>query len=217
MALDILGSSKRRLPPRHVRPPQESSLKKRKKLINLYLWLPRASVTLHGLSPAVASRGRPFAQRGGFSCCGAQAPGPRPSAGAMLGLGSCDARASLLPGVWNLPRPGTEPESPRWQAGSYPLHHQEVPKGPLLSVILQSAFKNFKLSSEFAIIPATSGMLPLYPNQIFQVVLKRKPLSLYGSLCITVEPCCLSIVFVIVCICCNRVLRFIFYLIIASV
>ena len=58
----------------------------------------------------------------------------------MLRPGSCDARASLLPGVWNLPRPGTEPASLRWQVGSYPLRHREVPKGPLLSVDIAVSF-----------------------------------------------------------------------------
>ena len=59
----------------------------------------------------------------GFSCCGAWALGARASAVVARGLSSCGswapeyrlrscgARASLLRGMWDLPRPGLEPMS----------------------------------------------------------------------------------------------------------
>ena len=49
---------------------------------------------------------------GGFSCCGARALGAWASVVAARGLSSCDARAQLLCGMWDLPRPGLEPVSP---------------------------------------------------------------------------------------------------------
>ena len=45
----------------------------------------------------------------GLSNCSSWAPGP--------GLSSCGALASLLRGMWNLPRPGTEPVSPALAGG----------------------------------------------------------------------------------------------------
>ena len=61
---------------------------------------------------------------GGFSCCGAQALGTWASVVAAHGLrscglralecrlSSCGARASLLHGMWDLPRPRLKPVSP---------------------------------------------------------------------------------------------------------
>ena len=61
---------------------------------------------------------------GGLPCCRARAPGARASVAAAHGLSSCGsgalecrfsscgARASLLRGTWDLPRPGLEPMSP---------------------------------------------------------------------------------------------------------
>ena len=53
----------------------------------------------------------------GFSCCGAQARGHSgfSSCGSWTlehRLGSCDAQAELLQGMWDLPIPGIEPPSP---------------------------------------------------------------------------------------------------------
>ena len=42
-------------------------------------------------------------------------------------LSSCDSRAQLLCGMWDLPRPGLEPMFPAPQADSQPLHHQGSP------------------------------------------------------------------------------------------
>ena len=44
----------------------------------------------------------------GFSCCGAWTPG-------HAGFSSCGPRAQLLQGMWDLPGPGIEPESPASQ------------------------------------------------------------------------------------------------------
>ena len=66
---------------------------------------------------------------GGFSCCGARALGSRASVVVALGLSSCGSRAlehrlsscgtwaSLLPGTWDLRRPGLEPVSPALAGG----------------------------------------------------------------------------------------------------
>ena len=49
---------------------------------------------------------------GGFSCCRARALGVRASVVVAHRLSSCGARAQLLHGMWDLPRPGIEPVSP---------------------------------------------------------------------------------------------------------
>ena len=49
---------------------------------------------------------------GGLSCCRARALGVRAPVVAALRLSSCGARAQLLRGMWDLPRPGLEPVSP---------------------------------------------------------------------------------------------------------
>ena len=85
----------------------------------LQLW--RAGATLH--CGAWASH------CGGFSCCGAWALGVWTSVVAALGLSrcgswalehrfsSCGARAQLLRGMWDLPRPGIEPMCPALAGG----------------------------------------------------------------------------------------------------
>ena len=45
----------------------------------------------------------------------------------MHRLSSCDSRAQLLRGMWDLPRPGLEPVPLHWQADSQPLRHQGSP------------------------------------------------------------------------------------------
>ena len=66
---------------------------------------------------------------GDFSWCGAQALGARASVVVARGLSSCGSwalerrlssygtRASLLRGMWDLPRPGLEPMSPGLAGG----------------------------------------------------------------------------------------------------
>ena len=80
-----------------------------------FLQLRRVGATLHCHTLAYC---------GGFSCCGAWALGAQASAAVAQGLSSCGsqalehrlsscgARAQLLHGMWDLPRPGTEPVSP---------------------------------------------------------------------------------------------------------
>ena len=78
---------------------------------------------------------------GGFCCCGAQALGARASGVVACGLrscgsralehrlSSCGARASLLHGMWHLPRPGLEPMSPALVGGFLTT---ELPGKPLV-------------------------------------------------------------------------------------
>ena len=54
---------------------------------------------------------------GGFSCCGARALGAWASVVVARGFNSCGSRASLLRGMWDLPRPGLEPVSPALAGG----------------------------------------------------------------------------------------------------
>ena len=55
-------------------------------------------------------------------CCGARALGAWPSVAAVPGalerrLSGCGTQAYLLPGLWDLPRPGIEPMSPALAGG----------------------------------------------------------------------------------------------------
>ena len=94
----------------------------------IYLWLRWVFVAAHGLS-LVAARatlrcGVWASHCGGFSCCGARAPGAWASVVVAHGLSSCGlralehrlsscgARAQLLRGMWDLPGPGLEPVFP---------------------------------------------------------------------------------------------------------
>ena len=86
---------------------------------------------------------------GGFSCCGAWALGTRASVVAAHGLSSCGlraldrrlsscgAQASLLHGMWDLPRAGIEPVSPAL-AGRFLTSEppREVPVDFLMMAIL---------------------------------------------------------------------------------
>ena len=54
---------------------------------------------------------------GGFSCCGAWALGMQDSVAAARMLSSCGARAQLLRGMWDSPRPGIKPVSPALAGG----------------------------------------------------------------------------------------------------
>ena len=57
-------------------------------------------------------------------------------------LSNCGSRAQPLRGMWDPPRPGSNPCPPHWQADSQPLHHQG---SPFLSFFL--FFLPFTLSS----------------------------------------------------------------------
>ena len=48
-------------------------------------------------------------------------------------LSNCGSRAQLLRGMWDLPRPGSNPCPLHWQADSQPLHHQGSPTPSLLT------------------------------------------------------------------------------------
>ena len=54
---------------------------------------------------------------GGFSCCGAWAPGTWASVVVAHGLSSCGVQAQLLRGMWDLPGPGLKPVSPALAGG----------------------------------------------------------------------------------------------------
>ena len=65
----------------------------------------------------------------GFSSCGAQALGHTGFSSCSSRvlehkLNSCGTGAWLLRGMWDLPRPEIEPESPDWLKDSLPLIHQ---------------------------------------------------------------------------------------------
>ena len=50
------------------------------------------------------------------------------SAVAALRHSSCDTQTQLTQGIWNLPRPGTEPVSPASAGGFYTLCRQGCPR-----------------------------------------------------------------------------------------
>ena len=72
-----------------------------------------------------------------FSNCGKRGPlliavrGPLTIAASLVAehrlqtrrLSNCGSRAQLLHGMWDLPRPGSNPCPLHWQADSQPLHH----------------------------------------------------------------------------------------------
>ena len=76
-----------------------------------------------------------------FSSCGKQGPlfivvrGPLTVMASLVAehrlqtrrLSSCGSRAQLLHGMWDLPRPGSNPCPLHWQADSQPLRHQGSP------------------------------------------------------------------------------------------
>ena len=68
---------------------------------------------------------------GGFSCSGAGTPGAEASVAAAHRLSSCDTRARLLQGMWDLPGPRMEPKSPAL-AGRFLTTEQ--PGNPLTSL-----------------------------------------------------------------------------------
>ena len=74
---------------------------------------------------------------GGFSCCGAQAPGARASVVVARGLQSTGSvvvahKPSCSAACGILPDQGPNPHPPHWQADSPPLRHQGSPQGHLL-------------------------------------------------------------------------------------
>ena len=87
------------------------------------------SVAVCGLSLVAASRGYSScgtraSRCGGFSCCGARASVVVVRGLSSCGswalerrLSSCGARALLLCGMWDLPRPGLKPASPTLAGG----------------------------------------------------------------------------------------------------
>ena len=100
----------------------------------IYFWLCWIFVAVCGLSLVAASEatlrfGVRASHCSGFSCCGAWALGAWASvvvvrrlsscgSGALeCRLSGCGARASLLRGMWDLPRPGIKPVSPALAGG----------------------------------------------------------------------------------------------------
>ena len=95
-------------------------------------WLHWVSVAARGAFSSCGERGLLIAVAshcGGFSCCGARALGMQTSVVVACGLSSCGsqalerrlsscgARAQLLRGMWDLPRPGLEPMTPALAGG----------------------------------------------------------------------------------------------------
>ena len=93
----------------------------------LFFWLLWVFVAACRLSPVAASRGYSSLQCAGFSLQWLlllQSTGSRHMGFSSCGsralehrLSSCGARASLLHGMWALPRPGLEPVSPALAGG----------------------------------------------------------------------------------------------------
>ena len=93
----------------------------------IYFWLHWVFVAVSGL-PLVAARGLHIAVAS-LVACRARALGTRASAAVARGLSSCGlralecrlsscgARAQLLHGTWDLPRPGLKPVSPALAGG----------------------------------------------------------------------------------------------------
>ena len=83
----------------------------------IYFWLRWVFVAVRRLSLVAESGGYSSLRcagfsLGGFSCCGAPAPGGQASVVLACWLSSCGTRAYLLHGIWDLPGPGPEPVSP---------------------------------------------------------------------------------------------------------
>ena len=86
-------------------------------------------LSLVAVSKATVRCGAWTSYWGGFSCCGARAPGVQASVVVVRGLSSrgsralkrrlssCGARALLLCGMWDLPGPGLKPVSPALAGG----------------------------------------------------------------------------------------------------
>ena len=55
-------------------------------------------------------------------------------------LSRCGSRAQLLCGMWDLPRPGSNPCPLHWQADSQPLHYQGSPEKLFLNRVLAYCF-----------------------------------------------------------------------------
>ena len=113
----------------------------------IYFWLFWVFVAVRGLSLVVASGGHSSlrfmgfslrwplllrstgSRRTGFRSCGSRALERR--------LSSCGARAQLLRGMWNLPRPGIEPVSPALAGGFLTT---APPGKPFLRVLIMKFF-----------------------------------------------------------------------------
>ena len=109
----------------------------------IYLWLCWVFVSVRGLSLVVASGGHSSSR-----CAGLSLSWPLLLRAEhrlqMRRLSSCDSRAQLLHGMWDLPRPGLEPMSPAL-AGRFST---TAPPGKPFSFI----FVMFLLSSKYFLL-----------------------------------------------------------------
>ena len=85
--------------------------------IFIYFWLHWVFTAARSLSLIEASGAYSLA-----AVCGGLSLAP--SLVAENKLSSCNMWAESLHDMWDLPRPGIEPVSPRWQVDSQPLDHQ---------------------------------------------------------------------------------------------
>ena len=146
-------------------------------LVNLfifyfYFWLHWVFVAAHGLSLVVLSGGYSLlwcvgfslrwllvAEHGlqahGLSSCGSRALERR--------LSSCGARAQLLRGMWDLPRPGLEPVSPalagRFSTTAPPGKPQGIPLTSVLATLCRWAPASIVLPKNIILklVPSTSA------------------------------------------------------------
>ena len=103
-----------------------------------------------------------------FSNCGKRGPlliavrGPLAIAASLVAehrlqtrkLSNCGSRAQPLRGMWDPPRPGSNPCPPHWQADSQPLHHQGSPSNGFNTVNPHDTFSSknktaFNVSATF--------------------------------------------------------------------
>ena len=109
----------------------------------------RSPVAVHGPLTGVAS------PSGGFSCCGAWAPGPQGASVVVVHGPSCSAACGILPDQ------GLNPCPPHWQAGSQPLCHQGSPSCIFL-IFASILFPRSWIIFTIIILNSFSERLPIY-------------------------------------------------------
>ena len=114
-------------------------------------------------------------------------------------LSSCGSQAQLLRCMWDLPRPGLEPVSPAL-AGRFSA---TAPPGKPPSLLFKKNFIEVYLIYDVLIPAVQQSDSVIHVHILFHIRLQ------YGlsqdiensSLYCTVGPCCLSVLYIIACIC----------------
>ena len=148
-----------------------------------------------------------------FSSCGKRGPlfiavrGPLTIAASLVAdhrlqtrrLSNCGSRTQLLRGMWDLPIPGLEPVSPAL-AGRFST---TAPPGKPQIFTLDLTIFDLQCCVSFRCTAKCFIYTYIYISILFQILF---PFSLLqnieqSSLCYTVDPCWLSILNILVCIC----------------